>query len=568
MAGLEAPWKANLQLVLDRFPLHRVSGLYDHRVRGTVSGLVTLEGLHDDARANVAMTLAGLQVGDVAFKDGQLDARLDGQSASGTLRVDEEDGNLEAHADLATRWGRALAPSLDAGRSSRVTVSTHQFRAAFFQPLVSRNLMELDGRISGDAGIVFGPSGTAMRPQAQMTLQNGTFELATFGSEFHDAGGRLTVTPDGSVRLDDLVAHGLSGTVRAAASAHVDGLALTAAQIAVQIPSKDPLPLIFDGLQMGVLDGRFDVGIGRAAGGGLDVNVAVESAHVQLPTASTSLDVQPLGEIENVEVGVRRSPSHFDVIGLDAAHESLADARASSQTPTHVVVALGRDVRVSRGTMLDVRLEGQPSVAMAEKTAVSGQVRLPPGGIIEVEGKRFEIENGFVTFVGDDPSNPQVVLTAGWTAPDDTRIFADFIGPLKSAQLKLRSVPAKTQKEIVSLLLYGTGEDDTLTTAAAAGAAAQPVNQVLGGVNRALGSLGLAGGIATKLDSNLRPDVEVQITRDISLQVAWVLGTHPPMQPDSTLLTLDWRFLRKWSLETTVGDEGTSIFDVIWQHRY
>jgi hypothetical protein len=91
---------------------------------------------------------------------------------------------------------------------------------------------------------------------------------------------------------------------------------------------------------------------------------------------------------------------------------------------------------------------------------------------------------------------------------------------------------------------------------------------VLGGVNRALGSLGLAGGIATKLDSNLRPDVEVQITRDISLQVAWVLGTHPPMQPDSTLLTLDWRFLRKWSLETTVGDEGTSIFDVIWQHRY
>ena len=37
---------------------------------------------------------------------------------------------------------------------------------------------------------------------------------------------------------------------------------------------------------------------------------------------------------------------------------------------------------------------------------------------------------------------------------------------------------------------------------------------------------------------------------------------------ERTLFTLDWRFLRKWSLETTVGDAGTSILDLIWQHRY
>jgi hypothetical protein len=33
-------------------------------------------------------------------------------------------------------------------------------------------------------------------------------------------------------------------------------------------------------------------------------------------------------------------------------------------------------------------------------------------------------------------------------------------------------------------------------------------------------------------------------------------------------VTLNWRFLRKWSLETTVGDAGTSILDLVWQHRY
>jgi hypothetical protein len=63
--------------------------------------------------------------------------------------------------------------------------------------------------------------------------------------------------------------------------------------------------------------------------------------------------------------------------------------------------------------------------------------------------------------------------------------------------------------------------------------------------------------------------VELQIARDISFQIAWVLGVPPPgSNPDTTLLTLNWRFLRQWSLVTTVGDAGTSIVDVIWQRRY
>ena len=100
--------------------------------------------------------------------------------------------------------------------------------------------------------------------------------------------------------------------------------------------------------------------------------------------------------------------------------------------------------------------------------------------------------------------------------------------------------------------------------AAAAGAATQPLN-------RALDSLGIAGGISTKIDTSQvipRPEVEVQNARDISIQVAWVLGTPPPGVNDTTYVTLNWHFLRQWSLETTVGDAGTSVLDVVWRHRY
>ena len=61
----------------------------------------------------------------------------------------------------------------------------------------------------------------------------------------------------------------------------------------------------------------------------------------------------------------------------------------------------------------------------------------------------------------------------------------------------------------------------------------------------------------------------MQVARDIALQVAWILGaTTPGSNPDRTLFTLDWRFIQRWSLKTTIGDDGTSIFDLIWQYRY
>ena len=61
----------------------------------------------------------------------------------------------------------------------------------------------------------------------------------------------------------------------------------------------------------------------------------------------------------------------------------------------------------------------------------------------------------------------------------------------------------------------------------------------------------------------------MQIARTISLELAVVLGNPPPgTNQDTTYATIDWRFLRSWSLETTFGNLGASIADVVWRHRY
>ncbi|MGH7270425.1 MAG: translocation/assembly module TamB domain-containing protein, partial [Polyangiaceae bacterium] len=288
--------------------------------------------------------------------------------------------------------------------------------------------------------------------------------------------------------------------------------------------------------------------------------------------------VQPLGELQGVRTGLVGADGRFIPVALDASSEVQGSAPPSR--PVRIAISLGNDVTVKRGTTLDVRLEGAPVVTVADTVRVSGQIRLVRGSI-DVQGKPFEIEKGTITFVGDDPSNPQVVLTAGWTASDGTRVYAEFNGPLKTGKVTLRSDPPVPGGEnaILALILFGSSDQGAGTGVAGAspaaglagGAATAPINQALGGVNEALDRLGIVGSLSTKIDTsqaNPRPEVEVQIARDISLQVAWVIGLPPPDMPDSALATFDWRFLRKWSLETTVGDKGTSILDVVWNHRY
>jgi translocation and assembly module TamB len=585
LGGHGVPWEASARAKFDRLSLRTVGVLYDRQVRGTLSGDVTLDGLGRDARARADLTLDGLQIHGVALRSGTLRFSADGHAIDGDVHLAQSDGAAEARLHVGARWGASIAPSVDPAQPALASFAAKNFRAAFVLPFAPSSLTELDGRMDAEVHADLDPAARIFRPRGTIELRDGVFELATFGTEFHSVSAKLAMTPDGVVRLDPFTARGLTGAVRAAATARIDTSGLVGARIEVLLPERDPLPLVFDGVAMGALEGRFAVAVERASPG-YYVTVDVPAAHLELPSGSTSRDAQALGDVPGVQIGVRTA-REFVTLALDHSTEDPAGREAARKSPIHVAIKLGGGVRVQRGGDLDVHLQGQPVVALTDETRVSGQIRFLPGGTLDVQGRVFEIENGAITFVGDDATNPQVVLTAGWTAPDGTRIFADYAGPLKAAKVTLRSSPYRPANEIDALLLTGSTEDAVLQesggnngngsfVASAAGkaagsAATAELNQALVGVNRALDKLGLGKGISTKIDTSQacpRPEVEVKIARDISLQVAWVLGAPPPTQPDSTLVTLDWRFLRQWSLETTVGDAGTSILNLIWQHRY
>ncbi len=580
-AGTPLPWRASGHAQLTQFPLSSIAALDDRQVRGNLSGELTLKGLHDDASATLDVASTNLVVGDLPCKSATVKASLDGKALDVQTRIDETEGTLQATAHAGARWGAAMTPTIDATQTADVTLVAKTFRVLLLQPFVESVFSELDGRLDADVRLHADPAKHLLQPQGSVHLTDGVVEIAGVGGEFHQTTAEIDLTPDGVVRLQKASAMGLSGKVEAAASARFDGLAFAGARASLQVPHQQPLPLVLGGVQVGTFDGQLAVAVDpivAAKGGGYDVKVDVPTMQLQLPTTTTNA-VQKLGTIEGVTVGMKRGAAFVPTRLEGPTQDATKVDRTSS--PLHLTVALGSDVVVKRGTQLQVYLGGSPTITVSDDVHASGQVRLLRG-TLDVQGKLFTIENGTVTFV-DDPTNPQVVLTASWAAPDGSTIYANFVGPLKTGKVTLQSDPSHTQNEILSLILFGTtdeqapGASGTSAQAnagvgAAGGAATAPINQALGGVNQALDNIGLAGGITTRVDTSQatpRPEVEVQIARDLSIQVAWVLGVPPPgSNPDSTLFTLDWRFLRSWSLETTVGDAGTSILDLIWQHRY
>ena len=579
----ELPWKASAHAKVTDFPLQSVAALDDRQVRGRANGTFQVDNLHENPKAAVALTLTDLQVGEVACRPTTLTLTADGHAIDGSARIVEQDGYAEATAHVGSRWGKALAPSPDPGQATDLLVTAKNFRAAVLLPFVSRLFTELDGRIDGHAHILVDPVARTVKPEGTITLSGGVLELSAMGSELHDASAKVTFTPDGLVRLDGASARGLSGRIEAAATARLQGLDVVSAHAVVQVPQKEPLPLVVDGTQVGMIDGRMDVVMARTAEE-VDVKVDVPTLRVQLPESSTH-SVQALDRLADLRVGIGHRGGEFAPIVLDAGDAEVAPS-AGPRTPTRVTAHLG-DVEVRRGSDLDVHMDGTPVVTVADAVTAKGQIRLTRG-TLNVQGKTFKIDDGStVTFI-DDPTNPQVVLTASWVAPSSdpsssgTTVFADFVGPLRTGKVTLRSEPPLARTEILSLLLYGTTDQQGgggagsqqvgAASGVAGGAASANINRALGGLNGALDSLGLSTEVSTKLDTSQatpRPEVEVQIARDLSFQIAWVLGVPPPgTNPDQTLFTISWRFLRQWQAETTVGDAGTTVLDLVWQRRY
>lgn len=564
-------WVGTMHTTLLHFPLSAVAQLSDRNVRGRVSGDLELTGYHDDAHATATLTTDRFAIGRTRFTKAGLEATYDGQAVNAHTRLESKDGSAEATGKMAMTWGRELVPRPTPLSGLSLAVTAKKLQAAFLEPLLSSTVDELDGVIDGDARVELA-LGEKPSMSGNVALSDGRVIPSATGEELHGITAKVALAQDGTLSMMDLTALGTSGKVTGTGTAHLAGLSLTDAAVKLSIAKKDAMPLSLGGSVLGTGYGNLTLSA-RSGSASTKVAIDIPDFHVELPEA-TPRSVQDLEPPpENIHVGVKMPNGETRTIGK--TRDQIVHKKAG-ENALEIAIHLGQ-VEVNRGADLRATLGGEATMNITDKNTMRGQIAIKSGRL-SVQGKPFEVQKGTATFVGD-PQNPEINLTASWKAADGTEVFADYIGPLKTGKVVLRSEPPRPQNEIISLILFGTSDGAQSTpyaqqqqqtdTTTAVGSAASGF--ATGGLNKGIDKL-TGMEISTKIDTsqaNPRPEVELQIARDLSLQIAFVLGTPPPgTNQDTTYATIDWRFFHNWSLATTFGNLGSSIADVLWRYRY
>ncbi|MCL2725437.1 MAG: translocation/assembly module TamB [Polyangiaceae bacterium] len=574
-ASAELAWNANAKITFDGFPLELVGELADRRVHGNVTGNILLTGLHDDARLQARLALDSLRIGRADYPTARIALDASGDTVTLALRVEQTDGFADIRARSGLTWGRELAPRMNEAHPLEARLVARAFRAAAVLPFVSDLLNDLDGRIDGDAAIAIDPATKSSTMNGRVVLHDASMQVASIGEVFENARATATFSPDGAIHVDGVEADSGDGHVIADAVIHLRGLSLQDATMNVKIPQKRPIDFAFQGQSIGGIWGNAKVLV-RPTDGEQKTSVAVDvpNFHVKL-SQSLKTGVEEFQKNEKIKVGMFLSPNEFLRLRLD--NKDLQEQR-KQEAAIDVDVTLG-EVVVDRGTEVHVVLTGRPRVALSDKTRMSGEVHVKSGKI-DLQGKVFVVERGTITFQPEDASNPTVVASAVWTANDGTKVFADFDGPLKSGRLNVRSEPARPRNEVLALVLFGSADGPAAGPPPASGRSQNSSAAAAATVGGAIATQGLSAAlddltgihatarIETTAENNPRPELDLQLSRALTLRFAHVLGTPPITDPDTNLAIIDWRFHTNWSLETTFGDHGKAVADAVWQRRY
>jgi len=611
-------WTGGFEARLDEVPLGELPLFGDIGVGGHLNGVVAMSGLGKAPTLKAELDVPDLKIGDdLFFERGALSLHIqprrrplpeDGDKAAAAAQrkageeeaspredtaiarvelVTQEGGRLDASAFAGVTWQDGLVPAIDGGRAADLFARAERFRLAAAQPLAAGVLSRLDGYLDGDLRIGWLRAGEddPAKVEAEMQVSEGVVHIPVLGQELREATLRL-VAKDGILRLEKVSAAGITGRLNAWALARLNGLKLRDAAGAMVIQEGEAIPLTLEGVPFGTAHGALTFTT-EARENELAVVLRIPSMHLQLPETSTRA-VQPLEDNPEIEISHPLGPEREG-----RSPDALRYALTFDLGELHV-----------EGSGLDVRVAGQPEapprVVIADETRTSGNLVVTRGQL-EVLGKRFEIERALVRLREEEASNPYLNATAHWDAPDGTRIYVDYTGllsPITDKSLRFRSNPPRSQKDILARLLFDADaaeiRRDTSGGQTAGGMAAGVGGEIAAAqFNTILKGIAPLRGLSTKVgttsEGTIRTTIVYELDDELTAGASYegapssntetstgtataAPGGAASQRTGRTEISVDWRFLRNWTLRGTVGVGGTQsesgILDLLWQYRY
>lgn len=576
----DPPWKASAEVEVENISLAALplpSGM-----TGMLTGRASVRDLNRrpsfEARAHVDDLGAG------GAKVSSVDLTIGGRDRSLFAHARIQDRDSSAIVQVASQSLRVNRTNVgwDPKAPTRVDYAVVNGRVALLAPLVTRSISELDGRIDGSGSISIDEKSQVF--EGGLAIREGRMYINLLGEELTNVSGVARFDKTGTWRIDGMTGKVGDGEFRASATGRMQGLSFMGAEATI-VASNGGVPLSFEGATFAEATGEVKLSAKMSEDRkDLLVTLEIPRAEVEIPDRNAQ-QLEPLDPDPTITVGIRRKDGTLDTRAIRKGRGETGGQRATPRNEnalvTRMTVTLGDGVRLE-GRGIDVSLTGRTLVEIAEEVSVTGRIDLRGGSAI-VHGRAFTVDRGTITFPeGGDPSNPTVVAAAYWDAPDRTRVWVEFAGPLKTGKLSLHSEPPLTKNEILSVLLFGRPDPNIAaastnpvngpgtTSGATAGATAVGTGFVTGDLNRLLAEIDPNLDVETDTMSGNRTRTKLGrsfFDRRLKVQVGYAPG-RTMYQPDSTFVFLNWQFVPKWSLVATRGDKGTSIVDVLFQHRY
>ncbi len=537
------------QLRIPEMPVVRLASALDATpaISGRLSGELTVGGTVARPILNARVDAPGLTAEGIRFD--QLQVR--GAYQAGPWRADIDARQSDGGRVLLRASGGA-----DQRSPLKVHLTTRQLRLSLFTPLFKKPggmLTYLQGTMNTDLDI----AGTTQAPLIDGTVQvrNTEARLANFlrpitagvvDVRFRRSQGTITVratSRPGKMSID----------------ANVDLRRLSQISFGAKLKADD-VP-IQTGKQLVRLDGKIGAR-GSQRGGMWDMKVQIErGVIVRLPSRQTA-QLHDTGELSDVRF--------VDAAGLaqEEAREELKQAagpamRVSIKTDGPIAVRSRDD-----SLRLDVEVD-LTSTKVGSQTAVDGNVQVVRGWI-DVLGRRYDFERGWVRFGGEIPPNPSLDIRVSHQFPE-AEIYIDVGGRLSKPTVTFASDSGQyDQGQLLGMVLggdspgSGSAENADTSQQATAAAAGLVANQVAGVIRKAglpidvlrVGSDPEAGG------SGLN---EVTIGKWLTdrLFVAFRVRSTIKADENKTEGTFQHFFTRDWMWEGVVGPQENSI-DLLW----
>ncbi len=515
------------------------------RCGGTLTADARLTGTAAAPQLTATAAIDQLRIDDAVY--GPLTARA--QYAARALAVQgrlsyAQAGDLDVEGtvpiDLAWSGERHDLSSAPVSLALR----TQGLDLAFLRAVAPTVVRRSDGRLTANLRLRGAWNDLRAEGGADLTMQR--LELTATGVPYEDVRLRLRAA-ESSIVVEELSARGGDGTLTGSGRIALTGLRPGEADVrvrlsrflAVRLPAYEA-----------ATDGDLTIGgplTAPAIRGRIDLTRAVVRPSV-LPSSNPSRQPDPTIEV----VGLPPAPPTET-----SQRPALADA-----------LALAIEVRIRDNAWIrrdDANIELAADLRLDKASGgpllITGNVRLVRGWYA-FQSRRFELDEGYITFDGTNPPDPYFAITATHRT-GQYRILVEIGGTAEKPTLTLSSEPALDQADILAVLLFGRpssdlgrGESLDLQQQAVSLAAGYVMPELRSSVMNALSLDSLeVGGEGVRAGRYVTQDVFVSLSQEFGPQKGQAVAVEYGVTPSI-------------SLKLSTSTRGDSAVDLLWHHRY